>query len=163
MEFAKIHPDGEIGTFIGVNHIGDGLYQDEHGGRTLISKEKGIVLAGCLNLKHYKIEGDWPLRFQVAFNPYFWWVCPIKPKFEHTKSAYSDRTPGFLVRSSLREVVLALAVDANPDYEFTGEVIPYMDYVPGLSLLGALSDLRRWVGVMNNPDSMPLGTVIQMD
>lgn len=98
-----------------------------------------------------------------GFNLSQWFVCLVKPSYAQTKSAFLDRTPGFLVRSSLPEIVLELAKAAEPGYEFTGEVVPYMEYVPGLSLVSQINDLKRWIGYMNRADDLPLGTVIQMD
>lgn len=98
-----------------------------------------------------------------GFNLAHWFVCPVKPSYAQTRQTFLDRTPGFLVRSSLPDIVLDLAKQAAPDHEFTGQVVPYTEYVPGLSPTGQLADLRRWIGFMNRADELPLGTVIQMD
>lgn len=92
-----------------------------------------------------------------------WYVCPVLRKNEHTKEALVDRTQAFLVRSNMAEIVLAIAKSAQPNYEFSGEVIPYEEYVPGLSKAGQVEDFRRWVGFQNSPTSLPLGTVVVMD
>jgi hypothetical protein len=92
-----------------------------------------------------------------------WFVCPVEPFGGCTTEARLDRTQGFLVRTDVAEIALSLAKKAEPKYEFTGETIPYLDYTPGLSTNGLLEDLQRWIGYMNHPDSLPLGSVIQMD
>ena len=92
-----------------------------------------------------------------------WYVCPVQPVWAQTKTAFLDRTPGFLVCTSIAEIALALAQSAGPEYEFTGETIPFKDYVPGLSVKSMIADLRRWLGFMNPPNLMPLGTVVPMD
>lgn len=92
-----------------------------------------------------------------------WYVCPVVKKGGHTKEAPLDRTQAFLVRSNMAEIVLTIAKSAQPTYEFSGEVVPYAEYVPGLSKAGQVEDFRRWVGLQNSPTSLPLGTVVAMD
>lgn len=92
-----------------------------------------------------------------------WFVCPVERNGHCTKEVWLDRTCGFLVKSSIEELCLGLAKQKEPGYTFTGETIAYKDYVPGLSVGGMLQDLFRWVGYMNHPDNLPLGTIIQMD
>ena len=120
------------------------------------------LVVGAHNATDF-VKCFFPDILPLGFTLEHWFVCPVKPSFAQTKSAFLDRTPGFLVRSTIPHVVLDLAKEAEPDYEFTGEVIPYTEYVPGLSKAGQLADLRRWIGYMNRADDMPIGTVIMMD
>jgi hypothetical protein len=92
-----------------------------------------------------------------------WFVCPVKRAPGNTSESFLDRTQGFLVRSDIAEIALSIAKMAEPNHEFLCETIPYTQYTPGLSQDGMVSDLRRWIGFMNHPDAMPLGTVVQMD
>ena len=92
-----------------------------------------------------------------------WFVCPVTRTGGLTKEVFLDRTSGFLVKSSIKEMCLDLAKLKEPGYAFTGETLAYLEYIPGLSEKGLVQYLRRWVGYMNHPDDLPLGTIIQMD